>query len=145
MKDPVRAVIQQVNVLDQAYRITEEYIKKEKVYIRIFSWKIKDGYTAFYRLSQNKNEQTEEAEQKESIEDFGRLFMTVITESHIGLIPVIQRQQGLDNAGNPEEAYKAGNKEKHLPWADLSLSKMTFSKYYADYEKDDKSQQLKKL
>lgn len=92
-----------------------------------------------------KNQQAEKTQQQKCIINLGGFTFTIIAYFVVGFIPVIQRKKRLDDPGHPEEGYQSGNKQEHLPWADLSTGKMAFGKYYTDNKEDSKPHQLEKL
>jgi hypothetical protein len=89
----------------------------------------------FKRMPHNKKQDTEKAEQKKSIEYFGRFGCPVITHFMIGSIPVIQGKQRLNNSGNPEKTHKPRNEHEHFPLTYISTGKMAFGKNNADNQK----------
>jgi hypothetical protein len=96
-------------------------------------------------MAEDKKKHAEKTHQKESIKYFRRFLCPVLTKFPVCLVPVIKRQKGLNNTGNPEKCHKPANEHKHFPLTDFSPGKMAFSKYYAYYQEDNRLHQLEKL
>lgn len=64
------------------------------------NWKI-----VFQWVPENKKEQAEEAKQEESIKYLRWFLGSVIAQFPVGFIPVVKRQQGLDDACHPEKSH----------------------------------------
>jgi hypothetical protein len=96
-------------------------------------------------MAKHKKKQAEKAKEKEGIKDLRGFCSSVIANFTICFIPVVEREERLDNTRHPEKSEKTGNKHKHFPLSDLGRSKITLCKYYADNQEYNSLQQLKKL
>ena len=94
-------------------------------------------------MAGNKHQHTEYGEDDKSIEQFWRFSLAILTQFPVSTVTVIEWQQRLNSSWYPEEAYEAGDKEKHLPRANLYLTKVAFRKYNADNQERSEPQQLK--
>jgi hypothetical protein len=96
-------------------------------------------------MSEKEKKQTEKTQQQESIEYLRRFFGSVIANFPVGFIPVVKRQQRLNDTGYPEKGYKTCYKHKHFPLPDVGPGQMALCKNYADNQEDNRFHQLEKL
>jgi hypothetical protein len=99
-------------------------------------------------MTEYEKEHAENTEQQECVKNFGRFCRAVISHFPIGFIPVIERQQRLDNTCHPEKSYQTSNEHEHFPLTNLctcQMSEMAFCKNYAYNEEDNRLHQLEKL
>jgi len=96
-------------------------------------------------MSECEGEQTEEAEEKESIENLWRLSGMDTAELPESFVSVIKGQQRLDYPCHPEKSHEPSDEHEHLKGADFSAGEVAFCKYNTDYQEDDRFHQLKKL
>jgi hypothetical protein len=96
-------------------------------------------------VPENKHNKTENAQQKKRIEYFRRFFGAVIAKLAKCFVPVVKRQQRLDNSGNPEKSNESGNKHKHFPFTDVGARQVAFRKHNAYDEENNRLHQMKHL
>ncbi len=106
---------------------------------------MKDGEIVLEGVPQYKQQQAEEAEQKESIKNFRRFIGAVLSYLPVCFIPVIKWQKRLKNASNPEKGHQACNEHEPLKLPYLVACKYALCEKHTYYKEDNSLHQLKEL